>query len=236
MSTTLPQLHCRQLPAFDTDSLDAVRAAFVSAAGCAMRQAWLAKPEPDFTPAVVRAGWRANSLLVFAELEDADIFTRATAHNQRMWELGDVLEIFLSPEKSASYVEFHVTPNNLRLQLRFPDTATLRRAQTENRFDHLMLSDGVFYSRTWAQPENQKWFAFAEISANAVCGAVGVQASVCPPDTPKREFQLAGMKWRFSFSRYDYVRGRGEPMISSTSPHAQPDFHRREEWGTLIFD
>jgi hypothetical protein len=43
------------------------------------------------------------------------------------------------------------------------------------------------------------------------------------------------MKWRFSFSRYDYIRGRREPMISSTSPHARPGFHRREEWGTLIF-
>jgi hypothetical protein len=43
------------------------------------------------------------------------------------------------------------------------------------------------------------------------------------------------MKWRFSFSRYDYIRGRQEPILSSTSPHAWPDFHQREEWGTLIF-
>ena len=127
-----PQLDCRRLPVFDAEKLDTVRAAFATAGGCVMQQAWLAGPEPDFTPAVVRAGWRGNSLLVFAELEDADIFTRATAHNQRMWELGDVLEIFLSAENSAGYVEFHVTPNNLRLQLRFPNPAAVRRGRKKS--------------------------------------------------------------------------------------------------------
>ena len=166
-----PQLKCREVPAFNADKLDEIRAAFLRADDCGLRQAWLAAPEPDFTPATVRAGWRGNSLLAFVELEDADIITRATAHNQRMWELGDVLEIFLSPENSASYVEFHITPNNLRLQLHFSDTATLRQAQAENRFDHLLLPDGVFHSRAWVQAEDKKWFAFAEIPTAIVCGA-----------------------------------------------------------------
>ncbi len=148
-----PQLPCRSLSAFEVDKLTAVQAAFATADGCELCQVWPAKPEADFASATVRTGWREDSLLVFAELPDADIFSRATGHNQRMWELGDVLEIFLSPENSVSYVEFHVTPTNYRLQLRFPDTATLRPA----------------------------------------------------------------------------------PVYSSTSPHADSDFHRREDWGTLIF-
>ena len=220
MTEVLSQLSCRCLPVFDADNLDAVCAAFASADACTMGQSWLFQPEPDFLPATVRTGWHADSLLVFAELEDADIFSRATAHNQRMWELGDVLEIFLSPENSAAYVEFHVTPNNFRLQLCFPDTATLRQAQTENRFEHLLLPDDVFQSRVWARPENNRWFVLAEIPSAAVCGSVRA---------------LAGQKWRYSFSRYDAVRGRAEAIRSSTSPHPQPDFHRREEWGTLSF-
>jgi hypothetical protein len=184
-------------------------------------QAWLTQPERDFKSAIVRVGRAGNSLRVFAELEDADIFTRATSHNQRMWELGDVLEIFLHPASSPNYVELHVTPNNRRLQLSFPDTATLRRAQAENFFDHLILSDGVFHSHTWSQPEKGKWYVHAEIPAALVCG--------------EDQLPVDG-EWRFSFSRYDYTRGRQEPVISSTSPHAQPDFHRREEWGTLFFE
>ena len=217
---TLPQLKCRELPAFDADKLEAVRAAFAVSEGCGLRQAWRTEPESEFAPATVRVGWRGDSLLVFAELADADIFSRATAPNQRIWELGDVLEIFLSPENSASYAEFHITPNNYRLQLRFPDTATARRAQAENRFDHLLLPDGVFSSRTWVQPEKQTWLVLATIPVRVV--DVGDRAE-------------GGMKWKFSFSRYDCTRGRPEPIHSSTSPHARPDFHRREDWGTLIF-
>jgi hypothetical protein len=220
MSVAPPQLPCRELPAFDAGNLAAVQAAFASAAGCELRQTWRPAPEPDFAAATVRTGWRGNALLVFAELTDADIFSRATGHNQRMWELGDVLEIFLSPENSASYVEFHVTPDNYRLQLRFPDTATLRRAQAENRFEHLLLPDGVFQSRTWLQPENKKWFILAEIPATVVGDAAAPQP---------------GVRWKFSFSRFDGARGRTEPICSSTSPHPSPDYHRREDWGTLIF-
>jgi hypothetical protein len=44
---------------------------------------------------------------------------------------------------------------------------------------------------------------------------------------------LSGSSWRMSFSRYDYTRGSSAPVISSTSPHAAPSFHRQHEWGRL---
>jgi hypothetical protein len=215
-----PQLRCRELPAFFTEDPAVIRAAFASADPCVLGQGWLVAPESNFMPATVHTGWRGNALLVFAELYDADIFTRATGHNQRMWELGDVLEIFLQPEGSESYVELHVTPANWRLQLRIPDAVALSHARAENCFDNLLLPDGVFRSRAWTQPENGMWFVLAEIPAATVCGA---------------SLPLAGVRWRFSFSRYDCSRDECEPVISSSSPHSQPDFHRREEWGTLLF-
>lgn len=217
---TPPRLECRELPAFEARNLDEVLAAFAAAESCTMGQSWRPQTAPDFRPAIVRAGWRETSLLVLAELEDVDIFTRATSNNQRMWELGDTLEIFLQPEDWPGYVEFHVTPNNLRLQVRFPDPAARRRAQAANSFEELVLPEGTFHSHTWMQPENSRWFVLATIPASSVSGA-GVP--------------LAGCRWRFSFSRYDYRRDRPEPVISSSSPHAQPDFHRREEWGVLLF-
>ena len=113
-------LECHSLPALAADNLEAVRAAFQGTNSQVLQQAWLAKPEEDFTPGIVRVGWRGNSLLVFAELEDANIFTHATADNQRMWELGDTFEMFLQAADSPGYAEFHVTPNNFHLQLRFP--------------------------------------------------------------------------------------------------------------------
>jgi len=36
--------------------------------------------------------------------------------------------------------------------------------------------------------------------------------------------------WLLSFGRYDYSPDRPLPVISSTSPHAVCNFHRKEEW------
>lgn len=215
-----PMIRCLPLPDFAASNLDKVRAAFAGAIPCDLGQAWRTEVEPGFAPGQVRAGWREDSLLVFAELTDQDIFTSATAMNQRMWELGDTLEIFLRPADRPEYVEFHVTPNNHRLQLRIPNIETLRRAQVANVFDELLLRGNVFQSVTWVRPEHQKWFVYAVIPAIVVCGQARLHA---------------GSRWHFSFSRYDYTRGGGEPVVSSTSPHAMADFHRQQEWGILKF-
>ena len=215
-----PQMICRELSAFETDDLNSVRQSFRDAASCTLRQAWLTKPETDFAPAIVRTGWRAGSLLVFVELTDADIFTRATKPHERLWELGDTFEIFLRPVEQRSYVEFHVAPNNLRLQLRFDDADAVELARKTDSLESAFIRNDIFYSKTWVLPEVGCWFAFAEIPVKAVS------------ENPK---PLRGSEWLFSFSRYDYTRGHKEPVISSTSPHTKPDFHCQFEWGTMRF-
>ena len=220
LSRQAPVIRCLPLPAFDDRDLDAVRAAFAAAVPCALGQAWRAVAEPGFAPGHVRTGWRNDSLLLFAELTDRDIFNTATGINQRMWELGDTFEVFLRPAGQTAYVEFHVTPNNQRLQLRISNTKALRRARATNVFDEFLLAGDLFHSMTWVQPENQKWFVYVAIPTKAVCSQATLHA---------------GSRWNFSFSRYDHTRSGGEPVVSSTSPHIVADFHRQQEWGELIF-
>lgn len=214
------QIDCRELPPFDVSDLPSVHAAFRNAQACALRQAWLTEHESEFTPGIVRMGWRKNSFLLFAELADAHIFTRATRHHQRFWELGDTFEIFLRPMQQESYAEIHITPNNLRLHLHFAGIEAAKQTQVTGSFESVLVREKKFDSRTWVQPEVDRWLVFVEISAGSICKS---------PD------DLSGSRWLFSFSRYDYVRGRKEPVISSTSAHAKPDFHCQEEWGELLF-
>ena len=209
-------IDCRPLPVFAPDNLASVRSAFKSATPIPLGQAWLETPERNFAPATVRTGWRRDSLLVFADLWDADVFTLAKGHNERFWELGDTFEIFLQPEGSSSYVELHVAPGNLRLQLRFEKAPT---AQDPNPFEKALIRTSIFDSRTWADADRHGWQVFADIPAAAVGGSAS----------------LAGSTWRFSFSRYDATRGREHPVISSSSPHTQAAFHRPDEWGQLKF-
>jgi hypothetical protein len=215
---TPPEIACAPVPEFDRTDLEAARAAFRQVTPIRMQQAWRAEDEAGFAPAIVRTGWQGHSLLVFAELTDADVFTAATQHNQRFWELGDTFEMFLRPVDRQAYVELHVAPNNLRLQLRFADAEMITRLPKADVFGRALVAVEIFRSTTWV--EAGRWVVLAEIPA----------ASVCERDVP-----LAGSAWRVSFSRYDCTRGRAEPIISSTSPHALPVFHRQQEWGVVTF-
>lgn len=217
-----PNIICPELPALEVATeLQAVFAAFQTAPACRLQQAWLPKPEPRFAPGTVRLGWRDDTLHVLAELHDRDIFTFARHHNERLWELGDTLEIFLRPQNQAAYGEFHIAPNNLRLQLRFADASDVEQARKDGSFAARLVQASGFNSRTWVRPDLGRWYAFAQIPAASVIGAPA---------------PLPGSEWRFSCCRYDYTRGFPEPVISSISTHSLPDFHRLEEWGTLRFE
>jgi len=214
------QIDCLVPSPFDRADLAAVRRAFSTATPLALGQSWRSQPESDFAPALVRTGWRDETMFVFAELTDADIFTRATDHNQAFWELGDTFEIFLKPADRDPYVELHVAPNNLHLHLRFPSADWLAQTPPQEVFALALREPSAFRSTTWVDAGAHTWSVLAEIPSGLVTGGAG---------------RIEGNRWRFSFSRYDYTRGRDEPVISSTSPHPMPSFHRQEEWGSLLF-
>ncbi len=205
---------CRPLPFFEEADLAAAQRAFRDAAPIHLGQSWLPEPEPGFAPGVVRTGWRGDTLYVLARLFDTDIVTRARDHNERFWELGDTFEIFLQPLPGDSYVELHVTPNNLRLQLGFD--APPVPATDPDPFEAALLGSEVFRSWTFVDEGARVWHALAAVPSASVGGPA----------------PLAGSNWRFSFGRYDAGRGR-DPIISSSSAHAAPRFHRPHEWGEL---
>lgn len=215
-----PQITCPRVPEFKFDDFDSVRRVFENVPALTMSQTWLPALEPDFAPAFVRAGWRDEALFVFAELVDSDIFTGATSHNQRMWELGDVLEIFLRPDAQEAYTELHITPTNLRMQLRLADAQAVQELAKAKSFETAMIERPIFESAVWVRPETQRWHVSARIPATGICDRVE---------------RMEGSRWHFSFSRYDYTKGREKPVISSTSPHPIARFHSQAEWGTLHF-
>jgi hypothetical protein len=216
----LAEIQCAPLPAFDRTDLACVRRAFQSAVALPFQQPWLRETEAGFSPGEVRIGWRENSLLIFAELTDVDIFNRATALNQPLWELGDVFEMFFQSTEMQSYLEIQVAPHNQRLQLSHPHARTAEWASHREEFTKCLRWDEVLHYQIWVGARQNRWQIYAEIPARSVCGC----------DQP-----IANTQWRFSFGRYDYTRGVPEPVISSTSAHARPDFHRQHEWGMMTF-
>lgn len=209
---------CPELAAFVASDPETIWRAFQRVTPMRFRQSWRAAPEEGFLPGTVRVGWRADELLVFAELTDEDIFNDATDHQQQAWKLGDTFEIFVGTPQQRGYFELQVTPNNHRLQLRHRAAPVCRDGDdwALAKFD-----GGNFRSATWCWPEAERWFVYAEIPGRFFVGqprSLGEQARA------------------ISFGRYDYSRKRVRPIISSTSNHAAPDFHRRHEWAVLNFE
>jgi hypothetical protein len=221
VSTKRLFIKCHKLPSFAVNSLDSVKSEFQQVTPISAQQAWREKLETHFAPMFIRVGWRDSALLVFAELTDMDIFTHATADNQRLWELGDVFEIFLRSTTQESYVELQIASNNKRLQLRYPNARAVALARKLGTADHLVIHGKACLSSTWVCADDQKWFVFAKIPVKTVCEKANL---------------LPYVEWLFSFSRYDYTRNGSDPVISSTSPHTKADFHRQTEWGIIRFE
>lgn len=181
---------------FESHSFAEMESLFRNAPEFIFAQAWRETIEPDLAPARVRIMADETDLWMWADLTDDLPFNAATAPNQKTWELGDCLEIFLASSMDGPYYEMHVTPENQTLQL-----------QADSRFETRPIKNGPLRSATWLHSKG--WQVLASL----------------PLELLKDE----ASGW-ISFGRYDYQSGRREPVLSSTSRHQKPDFHRRHEW------
>lgn len=179
---------------------------------------------PEENPTgLVRVGWSGTSIYLLAELKDEYIFTRATRFNQMLWVLGDCFEIFLQRTGEPQYLEFHIAPNNMVLQLLYSSHADFsqNRKLPEKEFLHrFAVKKSILTSNVWAAPDEHRWSIAASIDLRLLAPQLTT---------------LAEEEWRFNFSRYDYPAGGGRPVLSSTSVLRVLDFHFQEDWGSLHF-
>ncbi len=223
-----PSVNCYQLlpflpePLFLPDDWNDVARSFVEADHCFLSQGWRHEPEEDFQSARASVGWDSENLWVYAELFDDDIFNSADGLNQNTWQTGDVFEIFLRPDGAETYFEFHVTPENHVLQLRWPDADTIStlptESGTENELQPFLLNPKQIQTWTHINREQKKWRVLVALDWKLL-----------------ERRPISGETWAFSFSRYDVSRERGTTILSSSSPHQVARFHRQQEWGTLTF-
>ena len=182
-------------------------------------QTWTKHPAPIEATRVSFA-WRPDSLLVFAEMDDRRIGSRATRDDQRTWDLGDAFEVFLQAPGTREYVEIQVTPENHRLHLRYPPGGLQTIAEGRADFPQFFM-----------KPEEERRIQSA-VEKKAHRWRV---ALIIPADIVSGRPIRAGTSWRFSVARYDGDRLGTPPVLSASSPHRALNFHRRSEWGTLRF-
>lgn len=222
----MPAIPCPFLGATNDPSPRLDAALWPSAPGATLGQNWPPSLEERFRPTRVWTGWTPSTLHIFAELEDDDIANSARGERQATWETGDVFEIFLRPQGQDAYFEFHITPENETLRVRFPsavyfDAMALVRPRDPGWVFNLTLAPAAFQSAVRIDAASRRWMAAAAIPFTTV-----LENGESTPQRP----------WLASFCRYDTTRGVPGAVLSSTSPHTgKPNFHRQQDWRTLDF-
>lgn len=170
------------------------------------------------TRTTVRLAWDPDNLFVRAEMDDAEITTRATEDSLNMCTLGDVFEIFLCAKDAGFYTEMHVAPGNHRLHMRlgYDDFASIRNKTLA--LESVMIRPPHFESRCTIRPGG--WTVDVRIPA----GLVDPKGLISPDS-----------QWNASFCRYDAWSDGRPPVLSSTSAHEQVNFHLRQDWRPVCF-
>lgn len=174
-----------------------------------LTQSWLTEPESGFLPGNARISWTDGKLHLRADLVAEEVITTAAAHGQRLWEHGDVVELFVQRVGEKGYREYQVSPNGFTLALHYPDTDCVVSVRGGQRHMEEFLLEEI--------PE-------AEVSLSEKGWSVSL--SIPLP-------ALVGERFRVSCCRYDAGTGR-PPVISSTSPHLVRDFHRPQDWREFV--
>ena len=172
-------------------------------------QSWLPEPEPGFRPGQAKLRWSDGQLHLRGDFTGGGAGTDATAHGERLWERGDVAELFLQREGSDGYREYQVAPNGCTLALHYPDTACVAAVRSGARSLEEFLTGEI--PKAEVSVTRDGWTLSLSVPLKAAPGEI----------------------FRVSCCRYDHGGG-GKPVISSTSPHPVRDFHRPGDWREFV--
>jgi len=174
-----------------------------------LTQSWLPEVEQGFQQGHARFFWKDGILEVSADLNDSNVQTTATSHGQRLWEHGDVAELFVQRIGEDYYKEYQLSPNGFTLALSYPDLSGVAAVRSGERKIEDFFSERNFEAR-------------AELIATGWMARFSIPLSGSPGD-----------RIRINCCRYDAAEDRA-PIISSTSHHTIRDFHRPQEWREFV--
>lgn len=148
---------------------------------------------------------------VYAFFSDRDIYNVARKDNERTWETGDVCEFFLQPYGKDDYFEFHVTPDNITLQLHLPPV----EKQGSIPFEKQIFNSGL---KTKTEVNRLKNYWYSEMTI---------------PFTGLEITKKQVANSRFAICRYNYSHQWEKPEISSTAYFQKGGFHDPTSWHKL---
>lgn len=212
-----PSISCPTVAGPVGDLTAAPPAKYAACPALPLRRYWEGPQALPREAGSARVGAAADGLSFLVDFQDSDIFSTATADQQKMWTLGDVAELFVKPGTARSdYWEIHVTPNDFLMDLHIPDRQRFTTGQVT--WDEVIAPSS--HTRKRVQVLEGRWVAEIVVP----WAAFGLHG----PPPP-------GTAWQFAVCRYNYNGGLANPEHSATAHLTAPGYHRYEEYSNLVF-
>ncbi len=165
--------------------------------------------------------WDDKMLYVAFEMEDKDVWTTLTKHDDKLWTQ-EAVEMFIDADGDGkTYVELQANPKGITFDSYLPSYR-----KNENDWDSNMKAgvqvDGTVDIRT---DQDKGWTVELGIPLEAAMGKEKAMKNV-PPQV--------GTEWRVNFFRMDLPNGR-QQSGTGWSPPMVGDFHSLDKFGTLVF-
>jgi len=169
--------------------------------------------------------WDENYLYLGIRFYDSDIVQEETEDQKHFYGTGDLVELFLKPEKNTWYWEIYGTPNGKKTVFWFPGRGRLGLPSGfEPGMELGEVLVGVDIKGTLNNWKDRDDYWTLEM-------AIPVKGLTKYGDTFGQ-----GSEWRVLIARYNYSRYNPWTELSTIPQLSIPNFHLLEEYGKLVFE
>ena len=181
----------------------------------------------------VMLAWDEETLYVGAHLVDSDIVQKGEEDQSHFYTTGDLLEVFLKPEKEEWYWELYGTPNNKKTVFWFPSRKFLGVFKNMDRWtkDLIDIKVAAHLGGTLNDSRNKDRYWTIEMALPAR------QIAPWYMFTPREEHYFGpGSEWRVLISRYNHSRYLEKTELSMFPQLSKTNYHLLEEYGIIHFE
>lgn len=169
---------------------------------------------------------------ILAEFTDSDIVTHATNNGGHLYSQGDLLEVFIKPEKANYYWEIYAAPRNLNTRFFFSSSATVG---LPSGFVHRDCGIKVFTKIDGTLNDSSDKDKLLTILMAVPIPELNrphlQEAEKHPAGT---ELFAPGHKWRIQSARYNYSRYLPDVELSSF-PQTVNTYHNLDYFAEIEF-
>lgn len=176
-------------------------------------------------PGQVQLAWNDKYLYIGVKFVDSDIVQESEADQQHHYSSGDVVEIFLKPEKSTWYWEIYGTPNAKKTVFWFPGrgrTGLKSCFEPDMNLDDILVAAQVKGTLNDWKDRDEYWTLEMALPVSGL--------------TAHGDAFGPGSEWRILIARYNYSRYLSQKELSMIPQLSVTNYHLLEEYGIIKFE